>query len=264
MDLSFKLESFEGPMDLLLHLIDKNKVDIMDIPIASITDQYFEYLSRMDRTDLDTMSDFLVMAATLLDIKARLLLPPEVDEEGEEIDPRSELVEKLLEYKMYKYMSFELRGREDEAGRVLYHERSLPPEVAKYRQKADPEKLLSQVTMEQLQKIFEEIMKRANERVDTERSTFGRIEKEKINTREVMKNVQRRILKRRTCSFRSLLSEHPGRMYIVVTFMTVLELMKLGRVEAKQDEMFGDILLEARDESQWEKNEGLDLEETYE
>ena len=104
MELSYKLEKFEGPLDLLLHLIEKNKVNIYDIPIAEITDQYMEYVRQMDEENLDVVSEFLVMAATLLDIKARMLLPKEVNEEGEEEDPRAELVQQLLEYKMYKYI----------------------------------------------------------------------------------------------------------------------------------------------------------------
>ena len=102
MALSVKLNVFEGPLDLLLHLIDKNKIDIYDIPIVEITDQYMEYLHSMEKEDLGIMSEFLVMAATLLDIKCKMLLPKEVNEEGEEEDPRAELVQKLLEYKMYK------------------------------------------------------------------------------------------------------------------------------------------------------------------
>lgn len=90
-----KLQVFEGPLDLLLHLIDKNKIDIYDIPIVEITNQYMEYIQAMDRADLNVMSEFLVMAATLLDIKCKMLLPKEVNEEGEEEDPRQELVEQL-------------------------------------------------------------------------------------------------------------------------------------------------------------------------
>ncbi len=264
MDLSFKLQTFEGPMDLLLHLIEKNKVDIMDIPIAEITDQYFACLDQMEQEDLETMSDFLVMAATLLDIKARLLLPPETDEDGEEIDPRTELVEKLLEYKMYKYMSYELREREDDAERILYRGRDLPPEVAGYKEPVDLNRLLTDVTMQKLQQVFEEVMKRAKDRYDPEKASFGRIEKEKIDTKQVMRSVQKRIIQKRSCSFRSLLTAHAGRMYIVVTFMTVLELMRLGRVEAVQDDISSDILLRTRDRSEWDKEAGLDLEETYE
>ena len=106
MSLAVKLQVFEGPLDLLLHLIEKNKVDIYDIPIVEITDQYLEYVRNLHQEDMNIMSEFLVMAATLIDIKCRMLLPKEVDEEGNEEDPRAELVQKLLEYKMYKYMSF--------------------------------------------------------------------------------------------------------------------------------------------------------------
>ena len=105
MGIPVKLEAFEGPLDLLLHLIEKNKIDIYDIPIVEITNQYMDYIRQMQREDLNVMSEFLVMAATLLDIKCRMLLPKEVTEDGEEEDPRQELVEQLLQYKMYKYMA---------------------------------------------------------------------------------------------------------------------------------------------------------------
>ena len=102
MSLEVKLQVFEGPLDLLLYLIEKNKVDIYDIPIVEITAQYLEYIRQMENRDMNVMSEFLVMAATLVDIKCKMLLPKEVNEEGEEEDPRTELVQKLLEYKMYK------------------------------------------------------------------------------------------------------------------------------------------------------------------
>ena len=106
MDLKIKLQVFEGPLDLLLHLLEKNKVNIYDIPIVEITSQYMEYINEMKRQDLNIVSEFLVMAATLLDIKSRMLLPKEEKEEEEE-DPMAELVQKLLEYKLYKCMSNE-------------------------------------------------------------------------------------------------------------------------------------------------------------
>ena len=115
MGIPVKLQVFEGPLDLLLHLIDKNKIDIYDIPIVEITNQYMEYIREMEKEDLNIMSEFLVMAATLLDIKCRMLLPKEVNEEGEEEDPRQELVAQLLEYKMYKYIAFELKDRQYDA-----------------------------------------------------------------------------------------------------------------------------------------------------
>ena len=132
MEISYKLESFEGPLDLLLHLIEKNKVNIYDIPIAMITDQYLEYVNHMEEESLDVVSEFLVMAATLLDIKARMLLPKEVNEEGEEEDPRAELVARLLEYKTYKYMSLELKDMELDAEKLFYKSPTVPKEVKEY------------------------------------------------------------------------------------------------------------------------------------
>ena len=122
MGISVKLQVFEGPLDLLLHLIDKNKVNIYDIPIAMITEQYMEYVEQLKKEDLNVVSEFLVMAATLLDIKSRMLLPKEVDEEGNEEDPRAELVEKLLEYKLYKAMAQELKDKHTDAERTYYTE----------------------------------------------------------------------------------------------------------------------------------------------
>ena len=119
--ISYKLEHFEGPLDLLLHLIEKNKVSIYDIPIVTITEQYLDYVNHMDIQDLDLVSEFLVMAATLLDIKARMLLPREEKEEEEEKeDPRAELVRRLLEYKMYKFMARELEDMEEDAERLHF------------------------------------------------------------------------------------------------------------------------------------------------
>ena len=142
MGIPVKLQVFEGPLDLLLHLIDKNKIDIYDIPIVEITNQYMEYIKAMEKEDLNVMSEFLVMAATLLDIKCKMLLPKEVNEDGEEEDPRQELVEQLLEYKMYKYMSYELKDRELESERVMYKTPTIPQEVMEYEQPVNLDELL--------------------------------------------------------------------------------------------------------------------------
>ena len=142
MGIPVKLQVFEGPLDLLLHLIDKNKIDIYDIPIVEITNQYMDYIKAMEREDLNVMSEFLVMAATLLDIKCKMLLPKEVTEDGEEEDPRQELVEQLLQYKMYKYMSYELRDRELDGGRTMYKDPTIPEEVMNYVEPVDLDELL--------------------------------------------------------------------------------------------------------------------------
>ena len=120
MGISVKLEAFEGPLDLLLHLIDKNKINIYDIPIVQITEQYMDYIRQLNSRNLDVMSEFLVMASTLLRIKSEMLLPKikNEEEEREESDPRQELVRRLLEYKMYKYISQELKDRQMDASMI--------------------------------------------------------------------------------------------------------------------------------------------------
>ncbi len=255
MAIELKLQAFEGPLDLLLHLIEKNKVNIYDIPIAVITEQYMEYIDAMTQAkmQMDVMSEFLVMAATLLDIKSRMLLPVEKDEEGEEIDPREELVRQLLEYKTYKYMSFELRERESTAEGVWFRRQSIPRQVQQYREPVDPDDVLDKagVTLPGLYKIFQEVMKRREDLRDPIRAGFGKIEKQQIDTEETMQFVERYIMNRRHCTFRSLLMLREGRMYTVVTFLTILELMKRGHVYVTQDENFGEIRIEANDPSQW-------------
>ena len=166
MGIPVKLEVFEGPLDLLLHLIEKNKVDIYDIPIVEITNQYMEYIRGMQHEDLNVMSEFLVMAATLLDIKCRMLLPKEVTEEGEEEDPRQELVEQLLQYKMYKYMSYELRDRELDGGRTMYKDPTIPEEVMNYVEPVDLDELLGDLTLATLNRVFQDVIRRQEDKID--------------------------------------------------------------------------------------------------
>lgn len=243
MPISVKLDAFEGPLDLLLHLIDKNKVNIYDIPIVLITKQYLEYVNAMDRTDLNTISEFLVMAATLLDIKAKMLLPKEVNEEGEEEDPRAELVARLLEYKMYKYISYELKDRQVDAQRALYKDPTIPKEVEAYRPPVDPKELLQGVTLNMLENIFNEVIKRQEAKIDPVRSKFGKIEKEEVNMEEQMENVRKRIAESESTSFRRLLLAGSSKMQIIVTFLVVLELIKTGYINVVQDNTFDDILI---------------------
>ena len=252
MGIPVKLEAFEGPLDLLLHLIEKNKINIYDIPIVEITDQYMEYIRQMKTESLDVMSEFLVMAATLLDIKSRMLLPPEVTEEGEEIDPREELVEKLLEYKMYKYMSFELRDRQEEAEFVLYKPPTIPDEVKAYREPVNIDDLLGDMTLAKLHAIFRDIMKRQENRMDPIRSKFGNLKKEEIDLSGTMQEVEYYISEKKHCMFREILTRRRGKLYKIVTFLTLLELMKEGKVEVEQEETFADIRIE------WTGKEGME------
>ena len=190
MGIPVKLQVFEGPLDLLLHLIDKNKIDIYDIPIVEITRQYMEYIREMERTDLNIMSEFLLMAATLLDIKSKMLLPKEVNEEGEEEDPRQELVEQLLQYKLYKYMSYELRDREMDSDRVLFKEAAIPQEVQEYTEPVNLDELLGDLDLRRLNQIFQEVMRKKADKMDPVRSKFGTIEKEEVTLSDKMSYVE--------------------------------------------------------------------------
>ena len=243
MGIPVKLQVFEGPLDLLLHLIDKNKIDIYDIPIVEITNQYMDYIRAMEREDLNVMSEFLVMAATLLDIKCRMLLPKEVKEDGEEEDPRQELVEQLLEYKMYKYMSYELRDREAEGQRALYRAPDLPEEVKEYVEPIDMDALLGDLTLAKLNSIFQDVIRRQADKIDPVRSTFGKIEKEAVTLSQRMEDIRTFARKSRRFSFRELLTSQKSRTQIVVTFLAVLQMMKEGSIRTEQEQPFDDILI---------------------
>jgi segregation and condensation protein A len=247
MSLEVKLQVFEGPLDLLLHLIEKNKVDIYDIPIVDITEQYLDYIRQMHREDMNVMSEFLVMAATLIDIKCRMLLPKEVNEDGEEEDPRAELVEKLLEYKMYKYMSYELKDRQLDAERVWFKGKTMPKEVTEYTPPVDYEQLLGEINLSGLQEIFESVMKRKEDKIDPIRSTFGKIEKDEVDMDAKMIYVQDYIVSKKKCSFRNLLEKQNSKMEIIVTFMVILELMKVGKIYIEQEKAFDDIYITSKE-----------------
>lgn len=245
MSIQIKLKAFEGPLDLLLHLIDKNKINIYDIPIAEITSQYMEYISEMETRDMDIMSEFLVMAATLLKIKSQMLLPPQKSEENDEvIDPRSELVERLLEYKMYKYASFELRDRQTDASRVCYKESSLPDEIKDYREEINVDDLLSDLTLNKLQSIFKSIVKRKDDKVDPIRSKFGRIEREEINLYQTIIDLQTFGLTHRHFCFREYMEKQNTRMEVIVCFLSILEMIKMGRIRVLQESLFDDIIID--------------------
>ena len=244
MGIPVKLEVFEGPLDLLLHLIDKNKIDIYDIPIVEITNQYMEYIRNMQREDLNIMSEFLVMAATLLDIKCRMLLPKEVNEEGEEEDPRQELVEQLLQYKMYKYIAYELKDRELDSDMILYKGTTIPEEVKEYVEPVDLDKLLGDLTLQKLGAIFQEVMKRQTDKIDPVRSKFGKIEKEEVTLTDKFTYIHGYMKDHKKFSFRQLLEKQHTKMHIVVTFLAILEMMKLGEINVRQEETCGDIMIE--------------------
>lgn len=241
MGIPVKLEMFEGPLDLLLHLIDKNKVNIYDIPILLITEQYMEFIKAMETKDLDIMSEFLVMAATLLHIKSKMLLPKDEVEAEEEEDPRRELVERLLEYKMYKYISFELKDKELDASRIIFKLSSIPDEISDFREEIDTSSLLSDMTLSKLHTIFNSVIKKQVDKIDPIRSKFGKIEREEINLSDKMRYIEEYAMLHKTFVFGKLLEKQVSKMDIIVTFLGILELIKMGTLRILQDDTFDDI-----------------------
>ena len=185
------------------------------------------------------------MAATLLDIKAKMLLPKDPEVVDEEEDPRAELVEKLLEYKRYKYMSYELKDRQIDAEKSMYKKPTIPDEVKKYEPPVDLEKLLDGITLKKLNDIFAEVIKRQADKIDPIRSKFGKIEKEEVNIEEKIVQVMDYISENRHCSFKKMLSGQHSKMQIIVTFLAILELMKTGKINIVQNNIFDDIIIDA-------------------
>ena len=221
------LEVFEGPLDLLLHLIKKNKLSITDIPIALITEQYLEYLKLMKVLNLDVAGEYLLMAATLLHIKSRLLLPVSSEGEGEEeeADPRAELIRRLLEYQKYKEASLELEKR-PLLDRDVFT-RTVPQE------EDEPEEERFEVSLFELLEAFRQVL----ERVRTESVHEVALEtitlEEKIQ--EILSFLQR---EQRSVAFHTLFPEQASRTMIVVTFLAILELVKMKAVRVFQAAAF--------------------------
>ena len=246
MELTVKLQVFEGPLELLLYVLEKNKVNIYDIPIVEITNQYMEYIAEMKRQDLNVVSEFLVMAATLIDIKSRMLLPAPETEDEEEEDPRAELVQQLLEYKMYKCMAYELKDRQMDAGRVMYKKPTIPEEVRAYEQPVDIVDLISDITISRLHDIFESIMKKQQDKIDPLRSKFGKIEKEEVSLEDKMEDLKKYAAGHRHFSFRGLLTAQSSKVEVIVTFLAILELMKMGTIRISQEHIFDDIQIDSK------------------
>lgn len=246
MELTVKLQVFEGPLDLLLYLLDKNKVNIYDIPIVEITAQYMEYIAEMKRQDLDVLSEFLVMAATLIDIKSKMLLQRDPDDEEEETDPRAELVQQLLEYKMYKCMAYELKDRQVDAQRVMFKKPTIPEEVLEYQEPLNVEELVSDVTLAKLNEIFKSIMRKQQDKIDPLRSKFGKIEKEEVSLEEKTEYLENYATTHKHFSFRSLLEAQSSKVEVIVTFLAILELMKTGKILISQEHIFDDIQIDSK------------------
>jgi segregation and condensation protein A len=172
-----------------------------------------------------------------------MLLPREVNEEGEEQDPREELVQKLLEYKMYKFVALELRDRQVDAAKSWYKSPSLPKEVKDYKAPIDYDELIGDVNLAKLHEIFKSVMKRQVDKIDPIRSGFGKIEKDEINLEEKQLYIEDYVKHHKTFSFQNLLERQGSKMEVIVTFMAILEMMKQGVISVEQEETFSDIII---------------------
>ncbi|MDO5564452.1 MAG: segregation/condensation protein A [Eubacteriales bacterium] len=253
--INYKLETYEGPLDLLLALIEKNKINIYDIPIVEITEQYLSYVTHMEKEDLDVVSDFLVMAATLIEIKSKMLLPKDENDEEGENDPRAELVQRLLEYKKYKDLGDSLLDYEDMASKYICKEATIPKNVATYIPDLNYDELLSKVDLSILQNIFLDVMKRKEDRIDKVRSGFGKVEKEKIPLETKIIYVLSYARIHKSFNFKKILDLSKSKTEVVVTFLAILELIKMGKLKIYQNERFGEIDIENVDDT----NNNLDL-----
>ena len=200
----------------------------------------------MQELNMDIMSEFLVMAATLIQIKAKMLLPKEEkEEEEEEGDPREELVKRLLEYKMYQYAAEELKELQVDASKMLYKQPTIPKEVLVYEEPIDLKELVDGLTLTKLHEIFQSVMKRQKEKIDPIRSRFGKIEKEEISVEEKMETIREQMRGLSRIRFRALLEVQASKVQVVVTFLAILELMKMGALIVRQEQLFGDIILDS-------------------
>ena len=228
-----KLEVFEGPLDLLLHLIKKEEVDIYDIPVARITEQYLRYIELLQEMNLDVAGEYLVMAATLTHIKSRMLLPPsEADQEEPDEDPRAELVQQLLEYQRYREVALALGERPILLRDVFRREAEAPAA-------GDDEEgvRLRDVTLADLLEAFRDVMDRAL------RESFHEIVNEEISVAECVDVILRRLEVDGPLRFRDLFAGGPTRRRLVATFLALLELVRMKSIRARQEEACGEILL---------------------
>lgn len=228
--LLFKAQDFEGPLDLLLYLIKANKVNIYDIPIVEISEQYMEYVNSMDKMDLDYTSEFLLMASELLYIKSKMLLPAEKDEDGEIIDPRTELVEKLLEYEKYKELSVFLKDRED-IGRFSFVKPREKVKGIKY----DNSDL--DVSINDLIMALRDVSERLDRKLPPPKTSFvGIVAREEVKLKDRIDLVVNYLKENKKVKFDDLfINLCTTRPQIIVTFLGVLELVKTSQISLKKE-----------------------------
>lgn len=240
-----KIDAFEGPLDLLLHLINRLEIDIYDIPVAQITEQYLMYIKTMSELKLDVASEFLVMAATLLAIKSKMLLPKheeELDDLDSDInyeeDPRDELVERLIEYRKFKEAAQDLKSLEEERGLMFTKP---PSDLSDFTKEKQPEKSEINVTLYDMLAAFQKLLRRKK----LQRPMSTRIARQEISIETRMSEIMVELKQFTGRKNFNELFPYPAKEHIVVTFLAILELIKRKEIDVEQSENFGDIFVHA-------------------
>ena len=235
---AIKIENFEGPLDLLCHLIDKNKMDIYDIKISEIADQYIEYLNQMEKMNLDITSEFLIMASTLLYIKSKHLLPNQVEEEEELTE--EQLLERIIEYKKYKEITKKLRESFELYSNRMYHFQENIP--------LPKQKLEKDFTPDLIPNLYAGLVERNNQKVNQNARNIEKIAiTESYTVGSKVKEMFKELMKKPKFVFNKMytLSKH-NKQEVVTAFTGLLELSRRSKVETEQEELFGDITVQKK------------------
>ncbi|MBI9012023.1 MAG: segregation/condensation protein A [Clostridiales bacterium] len=244
MSYQINLEVFEGPFDLLFHLIEKNEVDIYDIPIHEITKQYIDYLNKMQAIDMDLASEFIVMAATLLEIKSKMLLPSsEFDDISSEMfdsDPRKELVSRLIEYRKYREASEFFASLERNHSRKAYREGE---DLLSYFEKPTLDEINNGLETDLLVEAMKRILSNLNKEDQKRKTYFNALKRDLFSVEDKIKSIQSILLERKKCLFIDTFSDAPAREEVIVSFLAILELLKLKFIGIEQEKQYSDIVL---------------------
>ena len=234
--ISIKIDNFEGPLDLLMHLIEKNKMDIMDIKISIITDQYLEYLNKMREMNLEITSEFIVMASRLIYLKSKSLLPSLKDDEME--DSEFDLVAMLVEYKRYKEYTFSLRERLDTYYKPVY---KLPSKI-----ELPTNKLEQEFSPKLIPEIYEDFLFKEQAKKNLQADNIKKLAiSEKYTVQSKIREIIRHLLKKPKFIFNKLFSvKKQDKAEVVTAFLSLLELSKMNRIKVEQNKLFGDIEVE--------------------
>ncbi len=235
--------NFDGPFDLLLHLIKKNEMDIYNIKIYEVTNQYIDYLKQMKEIDLEITSEFIVVAATLLEIKSRLLLPKANDKKGEEdeVDPRQQLIEKLIEYKRFKAAAAFFKSRMKDMGYMF----SKKPEIIDDKpHEVDNMDLLKNITMLDLYNIYNDVLNRYKGKINENNTLLDHIPIDKFKIEDKMVELSTRITLGSKSRFTEIISGYTSKIEKVVVFLALLELIRIRNIRVFQESNFKEIFIE--------------------